>query len=1017
MHIACPSRAVSPVLGALSLSLTPLLAQWREIPLTNAPPLRTYASSTEAHDGSVLLFGGFTNNAARTDLWSFRGTEWRQLPPPVTAGRANAAMAFDRTRGEVVLFGGTSSLGSFGLDDTWTFDGATWTRRTPTTVPARREGAAMAFDARRGRTVMFGGRSQSQQLDDTWEWDGSDWTRVVTTVNPPPMGTLLVDTHAMVFDTARQRISLVLLAPTGPVFWVYDGADWSAPGAQPPRAPSRMADDPTRGRLVLQAGTQTYEYDGAAWLPRGSGSPLPAVTQSYGALHWLGAGGEVVFVDAGFSGRVWGRANDTPDTEPFGTPCIDPLRRLDAAPGSAPQLGRVFRMAVERDGSGNLLIGTAGLSRTQSGPVTLPVAIPGSPGSCLLRVSPDVARLLPGTSPAPWDLAIPLDYALLGATLQTQALFFGGAGVLDATNGLEIRVGLPLADSTVTETFAGEAMRDPVASGDRWQNGASTPIGLGGDGRHGSFDPTVGTQLAANVYEFSTDSQLIPGRLTLSGLDETVTNGEFAFSDFVLPAGVTVRFRGAAPAVLRVRGLARIEGTLDADAAPMTTFRSRIANSTAVIAGQPGGVGGPGGGRGGRGGDSSTGSGTTVVGGVVQENGRDGEDVRLPAGHAYAAQAAGTGGRGSPLEPATGLNSSLTFTLNFVFNGQVAAGGGGGGHSAAGAASSSVPQTFVTFGAPAAGGAAFPALPFPAAPPPGYSSLQHFLVGGSGGGGAGTHPFASLSSSVGKWLAGGGGSGGGGAIALRCGGDLAIGTAGVLRARGGAGVRIDGDDPATALMPDPVTAPNSWGVYAPGGGGSGGSFLLQSAGAIGSVGLVDTSGGTGSFTNGISPANFNLDNRGGNGSPGLVRVEARTGTSLTGSFVPPPSTAALADADAGSGSRSRWFSTGSFGLPFFLRYELLADVVGTATLFSDDPAYGQPADGPGAPVRVRFQTARRRPDGTIDPASLGPWRDYVGPWQAGLGIGRDAGDAFRFDLVIDTSNGPVAVRELRVAYR
>ena len=35
---------------------------------------------------------------------------------------------------------------------------------------------ALAFDAARGRTVLFGGgNGAGATFDDTWEWDGSTW--------------------------------------------------------------------------------------------------------------------------------------------------------------------------------------------------------------------------------------------------------------------------------------------------------------------------------------------------------------------------------------------------------------------------------------------------------------------------------------------------------------------------------------------------------------------------------------------------------------------------------------------------------------------------------------------------------------------------------------------------------------------------------------------------------------------------------------------------------------------------
>ena len=45
----------------------------------------------------------------------------------------------------------------------------------------------MAYDSKRGRTVLFGGSAGNVNLNDTWEWDGQDWTQVADT-GPPARG-------------------------------------------------------------------------------------------------------------------------------------------------------------------------------------------------------------------------------------------------------------------------------------------------------------------------------------------------------------------------------------------------------------------------------------------------------------------------------------------------------------------------------------------------------------------------------------------------------------------------------------------------------------------------------------------------------------------------------------------------------------------------------------------------------------------------------------------------------------
>ena len=114
--------------------------------------------------GRVVLFGGADAASVRGDTWAWDGDRqlWAPMagsgPPP----RTFPAMTFDGTRGEIVLFGGNRVL--FGRDDEWdTLLGDTWVlrdggwHRRDGHGPAPRAEAAMAYDRRRGRVVLFGG--------------------------------------------------------------------------------------------------------------------------------------------------------------------------------------------------------------------------------------------------------------------------------------------------------------------------------------------------------------------------------------------------------------------------------------------------------------------------------------------------------------------------------------------------------------------------------------------------------------------------------------------------------------------------------------------------------------------------------------------------------------------------------------------------------------------------------------------------------------------------------------------
>jgi Galactose oxidase, central domain len=80
-------------------------------------------------------------------------------------------MAYDTVRQRVVLFGGSPNTTSAAVNDTWEYDGTTWTQRTPATSPPARNSHAMVYDSTHQVTVLFGGC-----CNDTWLWNGTTWT-------------------------------------------------------------------------------------------------------------------------------------------------------------------------------------------------------------------------------------------------------------------------------------------------------------------------------------------------------------------------------------------------------------------------------------------------------------------------------------------------------------------------------------------------------------------------------------------------------------------------------------------------------------------------------------------------------------------------------------------------------------------------------------------------------------------------------------------------------------------------
>jgi hypothetical protein len=136
--------------------------------LSGANLLERFGDCRESHD---------------TNVYAFDGSTWSAQPP--SAGGPGAlclpSLAADAARHQLVLFGGNSGTGAPPPTDTWTYDGAAWKKVSPALSPPARSDAPMVYDADRQVMVLFGGeglsQGQSGALNDTWTWDGSSWTQ------------------------------------------------------------------------------------------------------------------------------------------------------------------------------------------------------------------------------------------------------------------------------------------------------------------------------------------------------------------------------------------------------------------------------------------------------------------------------------------------------------------------------------------------------------------------------------------------------------------------------------------------------------------------------------------------------------------------------------------------------------------------------------------------------------------------------------------------------------------------
>src|SRR5260221_255076 len=155
---------------------------------------------------------GLTSTATPTRADTTLANWGQQSPAQSPPGLVYAGMAYDSLRGRTVLFGGgtdtwESDCSRWTVTATWQRDRASCTQRTPTSLPVPRFWPSMAYDAQLGVRVMWGGDHIEPFLlgpiNDTGLWDATNWPRDWTAATP-----IYRAGQAMAYDSARGRLVL-----------------------------------------------------------------------------------------------------------------------------------------------------------------------------------------------------------------------------------------------------------------------------------------------------------------------------------------------------------------------------------------------------------------------------------------------------------------------------------------------------------------------------------------------------------------------------------------------------------------------------------------------------------------------------------------------------------------------------------------------------------------------------------------------------------------------------------------
>jgi len=233
---------------------------WTEQSPAASPPALDAASMAYTPNGDLFLYGGALANGSDSNVtYFYHDNSWYEAsvtasPPPLNY----ASMVYDPTLGDLVLFGGFDSASGQALDETWIYNGTTWTELSPSTSPPARYSAEMAYDPATEQVVLFGGNTETSAFDDTWTFNGTTWTEQQPSASPPAD-----NGGRMVYDAALGEV--VLFGgenPNGVVAspWAYNGSTWieQSPAASPPaRVLASMDYDPAVG-LVLFGGQPSF---------------------------------------------------------------------------------------------------------------------------------------------------------------------------------------------------------------------------------------------------------------------------------------------------------------------------------------------------------------------------------------------------------------------------------------------------------------------------------------------------------------------------------------------------------------------------------------------------------------------------------------------------------------------------------------------------------------------------------------------------------------------------------------
>ncbi|HET9590235.1 MAG TPA: kelch repeat-containing protein [Anaerolineales bacterium] len=153
----------------------------------------------------VIVYGGCNDyQTYYNDAWGWNGSTWEYINVQDSPIASGAPIVYDPTNQQAVGFLAWHPSG------TWIWDKNGWTKPSLVSLilePPLRGNSMMANDPATGKSLLFGGIKTENNLttffEDTWVFDGKSWSEVESSLSPPGRWG-----HVIFFDTQLNRFIL-----------------------------------------------------------------------------------------------------------------------------------------------------------------------------------------------------------------------------------------------------------------------------------------------------------------------------------------------------------------------------------------------------------------------------------------------------------------------------------------------------------------------------------------------------------------------------------------------------------------------------------------------------------------------------------------------------------------------------------------------------------------------------------------------------------------------------------------